>query len=106
MNNLERWIDPRIENVTVAEMRAYLLQRGWKQRPYPRPELLVFQGPADDSGEPILQVLPSTENLADYRPRLVELISSLAAVENRSATQVLDDVLQGAAENGKARGIS
>ncbi len=102
MNGIEWWIDPRVAQVTVAEMQAYLLRQGWHRQPYPRPELLVFQGPEDDLGEPILQVLPSAENFADYRPRLVELLSALAAIENRSATEVLNDVLHQTAGNGQA----
>src|SRR5262249_39045418 len=62
------WVDPRIGQVSVAKARSYLEGRGWRQQAYPGPELLVFEGPSDE-GEPIIQVLPSSEQLADYRMR-------------------------------------
>jgi hypothetical protein len=94
VNDLGRWVDPRVCSVRVADVRAYLLQRGWRQKPYPRPELLVFEGPTADDGEPIVQVLPSGEELADYRQRLIELITALAVIEDRSAADVLADLLR------------
>jgi hypothetical protein len=63
--NQSAWIDPRIDRVTVSDAQTYLLKKGWKLQPFPGPELLVFQGPNDDDGEPILQVLPSSERLRD-----------------------------------------
>src|SRR5438105_3704962 len=61
--NRSPWIDPRINEVTVAGARTYLQSRGWHLQSYPRPELLVFEGPKDDNGEPIIQVLPSSERM-------------------------------------------
>jgi hypothetical protein len=90
--NLRAWIDPRVAQVTVAGVRAYLLQRGWVLKPYPRPELLVFEGPADD-GEPIIQVLPSSERMLDYRMRVEELIGALSVLEDRPAVDILSDIL-------------
>ncbi len=72
--NSSAWIDPRIDRVRVESMQAYLLNRGWRQQDFPGPELLVFEGPNDDDGQPIIQVLPSSERLRDYRMRVEELI--------------------------------
>ncbi len=94
MNNLGRWIDPRIRAVRVADVRSYLEARGWRSRPYPLPELLVFEGPPDDAGRPIVQVLPSSESLADYPQRVIELITALSVIEDRPPVEVLDDVLR------------
>jgi hypothetical protein len=88
------WVDPRIAQVKVADVRSYLLQRGWTPQPYPRPELLVFAGPLDDDGEPMIQVLPSDEKMADYPMRLEELIGVLGELEERYAVDVLSDILQ------------
>jgi hypothetical protein len=85
VNNMDRWVDPRLRSVQVADVRKYLLAHGWKSKPYPRPELLVFEGPPDDHGEPIVQVLPSSEDFADYQLGLLELVTALA---------VIDDILQ------------
>jgi hypothetical protein len=93
MNGMECWIDPRFEAVRVTQVQSYLFARGWEALPYPRSELLVFRGASDDAGQPILQILPAAETMADYRPRLVELITALAAIENRTAAAILDDML-------------
>jgi hypothetical protein len=70
---------------------------------YPRPELLVFEGPPDDNGNPIIQVLPSDEHFVDYHQRLVELITSLAVIENRYAVDVLNDILEQPTDGQPAR---
>jgi len=104
--NASAWVDPRINSVRVADVVGYLTSRGWKPRPYPRPELLVFEGPLNDDGEPIVQVLPSEESLLDYRMRVEELIAALGVLENRPADDVLTDMLtpaDGAPANGADR---
>lgn len=98
--NARAWVDPRMERVRVDDVRAYLEAHGWVQKPYPRPELLVFEGPLDDGGEPIVQVLPSSERLADYRLRVEELIASLSVLEDRPAVEVLGDLLSAILANG------
>jgi hypothetical protein len=94
VNDLSRWVGPRICSVRVADVRSYLSGRGWKPKPYPRPELLVFEGPLADNGAPIVQVLPAEERFADYQQRLVELVTALAVIEDRPAADVLDDILR------------
>ncbi len=92
------WVDPRLPLVRVAGMRSYLLGRGWRLQPYPGPELLVFEGPADDDGQPIVQVLPSSEQMRDYPLRIEELIAALSILEDRPAADILSDILnEGAA---------
>ncbi len=98
--NRTGWVDPRIERVRVDDVRAYLLDRGWRLQPFPGPELLVFEGPKDDDGEPIIQVLPSSERLRDYRMRVEDLIGALSAIEDRPAGDVLTDVLAPNRANG------
>ena len=87
------WIDPRIAQVRVAGVRSYLSQHGWKEQTYPGPELLVFGGPVDDDGEPIIQVIPSDESMLDYPMRIEELIGALSVLEDRPAADVLTDLL-------------
>jgi hypothetical protein len=101
--NRSGWVDPRIDRVTVGNVRSYLLNRGWQLQPFPGPELLVFQGPMDDNGEPIIQVLPSSEELRDYRMRVEDLISALSVIEDRPAVDVLNDILASAHANGAAQ---
>jgi hypothetical protein len=94
------WVDPRIDRVTVDNVRTYLLNHGWRLQPFPGPELLVFEGPKDDDGEPILQVLPSSERLRDYRMRVEDLIGALSVIEGRPATDILTDILSSVPANG------
>src|SRR4051812_17518501 len=86
--NASAWVDPRISSVRVGDVVSYLTSRGWKPRPYPLPELLVFEGPLSDDGEPIVQVLPSKESMLDFRMRVEELIAALSVLEDRPAADV------------------
>ncbi len=63
------------------------------RNPFPRPQVLLVEGPCDDSGKTIVQMVPASEELADYRQRLIELVTALAVIEDHSAPAVLDDML-------------
>jgi hypothetical protein len=98
--NHSGWVDPRIEHVSVDNVRTYLQDRGWRLQSFPGPELLVFAGPKDDDGQPILQVLPSSERFRDYRMRVEDLIGALSVIENRPAAAILTDMLAAGSANG------
>jgi len=98
--NHSGWVDPRIDCVTVGNVQAYLENRAWRLQSFPGPELLVFEGPKDDDGEPIIQVLPSSERLRDYRMRLENLIGALSVIEDRPAVDILTDMLASTQANG------
>jgi hypothetical protein len=98
--NQSAWVDRRIDRVRVENVRNYLLAHNWRLQPFPGPELLVFEGPKDDDGEPILQVLPSSERLRDYRMRLEDLIGALSVIEDRPAADILTDMLASTQANG------
>jgi hypothetical protein len=93
------WVDPRVEEVRVADVESYMLRRGWKRRPYPGPELVVFGGVLDDDGKEIIQILPSSERMRDYRLRVVQLIDALSVFEDRAPVAILNDLLS---EHSKA----
>jgi len=78
--------------VTADDIKQYLTKNGWKLAPFKRPELLVFEGPMTDEGEPILQILPSSEKASDFALRARELISALGVIENRPGEDVLRDI--------------
>lgn len=94
------WIDPRIDRVSVDNVRAYLEDRGWRLQAFPGPELLVFEGPNDDDGKPILQVVPSSERFKDYRMRVENLIGALSVIEDRPAVDILTDMVASSSANG------
>jgi hypothetical protein len=94
-----RWVDPRIAAVRVADVQAYFLSRGWSLRPNPNPNLLRFEEAVSGKHSPFFQMVPASEQSADYRQRIAELITTLSELENRHPVAVLDDILQQAASS-------
>jgi hypothetical protein len=89
----QAWVDARIRQVRAEGVRSYLLGRGWKLQSPPEAELMVFGGPTDDDGEPILQVIPSSERMRDFPLRVEELIAALSVLEDRPTADILADIL-------------
>ncbi len=106
------WIDPRVDSVRAVDAQSYMLRHGWTPRPFPRPEVLIFQGPLADDGELIELVVPAEEGASDYGQCIISLITSLATLEDRPAVAVLDEMLGQAAlppvplPNGVGRGAT
>jgi hypothetical protein len=88
------WIDPRVQSVRVTDAQAYLLRHGWKPKSFARPQVLLFEGPPADDGEPITQIVPTFERGSDYLQCIIDLITNLALLEDRPAAEVLNDMLQ------------
>ena len=108
--NRSAWIDPRIAQVSVAGARRYMVDHGWRLKPFPRPEVLVFEGPMADEGHPISLIVPSSEKFIDYRMRIEDLISALGVIENRYAVEILNEMLalpttNGAVEHSASEGV-
>ena len=95
MNNLDQWVDPRVRRVKAAGLHAYLLARGWRPRPSPRPQLRAFEEPQGANGKPVLQTVPADEEGSDYADSVARIITNLAVLEGRHPVEVLDDILQG-----------
>jgi hypothetical protein len=89
-----RWVDPRVRSVRVADLRAYLLGRGWKVRPSPNPDTLLFEEPPVEGGEPFLQAVPSSEGFSDYPRHIAELLTTLSEIEDRHPVELLDEILR------------
>jgi hypothetical protein len=107
LNELRRWVDPRVKGVRVTDVRAYLQRRGWTARSAPRPQQLAFEQPAGSPDERAVIYLPSSEQFVDYPQRVLEVITELAEIEDRYAVDVLNDILAGqphADPNGAAKG--
>ena len=45
-----RWVDPRVRQVKVANLQAYLLGHGWRLCPNPNRDLLRFERAAEENG--------------------------------------------------------
>jgi hypothetical protein len=105
-NVYRRWIDPRVQTLRIAEVVAYLHQRGWTELPTDRPGFRVFQEPPGHEipGGPYCQFVPDSEG-DDLSLRMFELITGLAEVEDRPAAEVIDDIrCLGPAESLPANG--
>ena len=87
------WIDRRIEFVRAESAKNYLYRHGWKCTPFPQPQVLRFEGPLADSGNPIVRFVPVLEEADDYVQRIYELITSVAIIEDRTAVEVLNEML-------------
>ncbi|MCI0459504.1 MAG: hypothetical protein L0Z62_21345 [Gemmataceae bacterium] len=95
--NFERWVDPRVVSVRLPALRAYLEDHGWVLKPFPRRQVLKYEGPLDDEGQPIFILAPSSEDLIDYRQGVVDIITTLSVLEDRHPVEILNDILnQGA----------
>src|ERR1035438_312627 len=90
--NADAWVDPRVTRVRAAGLESYLLAHGWKRVPHPRKQLMVFEGPLDDDGEPFILVAPSSERLRDFTSGIVRVIESLYVIEDRHAVEILNDI--------------
>jgi hypothetical protein len=99
VSELWRWIDPRVENVRLADLRAYLLAHGWQLKSFPRPEMFLFEEPVAKGKEPVVQLLPASERAHDFRRCVIEIITSLSAVENRHPLEILDEILRHAVDS-------
>src|SRR5262249_16973545 len=85
--------DPRIHSVRVADIRAYLLWKCWKDASPDRPGVLVFEEPVVSEDGPLYQWIPDSEQRREYFQALYELLAALAEIENRYAGDVLTDIL-------------
>src|SRR5450755_1518645 len=94
MNILDEWVDPRVRLLRAASLHAYLIARGWKPKPSPRPQLLLFEEPTGHEGKPILQSVPAHDGVSDCTDAIVRVVINLAAIEGRSAIDMLNDILR------------
>src|SRR5207244_7569561 len=92
MNELWRWIDPRVDQVALADLRSYLLGHGWKLKSFPQPQVLLFEEPVARGMEPVVQRVPAAGQGRDFRRAVVDTITSLSALENRHPVEILNEV--------------
>jgi hypothetical protein len=81
------------EAVRVADLRAYLLSKGWRVKPFKRTEVVYFEGPPDDDGRPLVLLLPASEHLRDYPLRVAEILKTLGIVESRPVDEIVRNIV-------------
>jgi hypothetical protein len=78
--------------LSVDDLSAYAIRQGWRKVLHPNERLLVFEGVADDEGNPIRLVLPSHKHFGDALLRFAEAINLLASVQNSTPQAILEDL--------------
>ena len=78
----------------IKDIISYLHQNGWQEITHPNPRLIVFQGAADDEGNPIQLVLPSQKTFEDSNRLIVKAINLLAIIEEKSPHEIIDSISQ------------
>jgi hypothetical protein len=87
------WIDRRVAQVRSAAARDYLLRHGWEPLDTPDTAIKLYAGPVADSGRRITQPVPLVEDADGYANGVVQLITNLAILEDRTAVEVLEEML-------------
>ncbi len=80
---------PEIRNLQPEKISAYLLNNGWRLLSHPNHNLRVFEGFADDFGQPIQLVLPKSLEFWDSLILIAKAMNLLAAIEERQVVNVL-----------------
>ena len=78
----------------IGNIVSYLHQNGWQEITHPNPCLIVFQGAADDEGNPIQLVLPSQNTFEDSNRLIKKAINLLAVIEEKSLHEIIDSISQ------------
>lgn len=98
---------PIMDGIEIQHVTAYLGASGWRRRAaFPRPEVLVFDGPDDDEGEPIEAVIPSSTRFSDFRRRLEDLLNTLSILEDRPPLEIALDMLNPSVDRVRTRVLS
>lgn len=85
--------NPILDGIDLRRVTAYLGSTGWRRRTdFPRQDLVVFEGPLDDDGEPIPAVLPAMGDERAFREKLARLIDALSVIERRDARDIVLDM--------------
>jgi hypothetical protein len=78
--------------LSLNEMAYYLRHHGWQEVPGQNKYLAVFQGINDDSGRPLLLVLPRQEGTSDELRHLALALEMIAFLEDCSLESALTQI--------------
>ncbi len=84
--------DLHLDDLRLEDLQAYVEETGWRDVKYPSDRLLVFEGPENDDGNPLLLSLPTRRGFRDTDDRLLDAINLLAAVEQTSPNTILEKI--------------
>src|SRR5262249_22552604 len=81
------------KDVRPEQARSYLVRHGWAEKPDPRPVVWLFEEPPPDRGRPAQLIVARNDKASDYPQRVVDLITTLAILEDRRAVAGLKEML-------------
>jgi hypothetical protein len=93
-----------LDAIRADQIKNYLIQHGWKQVPFRREGLLVFEGPKDDDGESIVQVIPRSERASDFGLRAADLVDALSVIEDRPPEEIVREITEANASASSSQG--
>lgn len=82
-----------IGRIGVEHVRRYMTAHGWQARPSRRPDTILFEGPPDDSGKPLRDHFPATEEFSDFGRCVEDLIRMLSKFEQRNSEEIVAEML-------------
>ena len=83
-----------IEQVGIQNLKNYLKDRGWKEEPFGREEVIKFKSPQPIRENIYLEIfIPSKRDLIDYTQAIEVALEAIAAFERRTFEDVLSQVL-------------
>lgn len=78
----------QVEDLPPEKVMSYVQKTGWKRVSHPNQNLMVFQGPNDDLGQPIQLVLPQSTHFWDSSTLIAGAITLLADIEERTPEEI------------------
>lgn len=80
-----RWVDPRVREVKLADLFAYLERRGFVRKPGPNPHLVRFERPTCD--------LPTADDAPDRVTAITHFLTLLSEADGRHPVALLEEIL-------------
>ncbi|WP_156025226.1 hypothetical protein [Thermogemmatispora carboxidivorans] len=87
-----------LDLVSIADVQAYLQAHDWRQIECSDQQLLVFAGPPNKLGEPMLIALPRSKDLGGAELRLTEALHRLAEIERVPPTTLISRIRAASAD--------
>ena len=84
--------DSSLQDIHINDITRYLEKTGWKRREYPDKRLIMFDGPNDDKGKPIILALPENKEFLDSRELIANAINLLVAIERTTPQRILQKI--------------
>lgn len=84
--------DPFLQEISIDDIHAYLLETIWTNVEQPNSRLIVFEGPRDNKGKPVTLILPRNKDFIDSNERIADAINLIAAIERTTPYKVVQEI--------------